>query len=448
MADTGHQTLPTHPRAWHTHIWALTWPVILANVTIPMVGVADVWVLGRDPNPALIGAAALGAAMFTSIYWLFGFLRMGTTGLVAQAYGASDRPEIAAIFVRSVSVALLLGVGMVLAQGPLSAQLFEWFNPQGEVATLARTYYDIRIYGAPGLLIYMVELGVLFGLQRMRATLILSLFLNGCNLFLDIVLVLVFDFGVAGVAWGTAISEWLAALVGFAFVLAGFKHAGTSLTQRANTWMTGKLNALFNLSSNLILRTFCVQMPFLVGIALATRIGETTLATHAVLMQLFFIMTYSLDGFAHTAETLTGYCYGARRPRDLRKASYYSAIWAFALAVLTALVYLLFADWMVALLTVAEPVRDLAAEFIPWLALAPLLCIWAFLLDGIFIGTTHIKEMRNAMLLSAIVWLAALYPTYQAWGYHGVWFAMNLFMLVRGLSLAAYYPRIERAASQ
>jgi len=440
-------TFPTTPRQWHARVWHMTWPVIIANITIPMVGVADVAVMGRLPDPVYIAAVAMGAAMFSAMYWMFGFLRMGTTGLVAQAMGGNDIPTAVAVFFRAGVIAATLGSAIILLQWPLQTLLFQLFEPDAQLAAHASTYFRLRIFGAPGLLVHLVELGILFGLQRMRDTLWLSLALNVSNLVLDVVLVLGFGMGTAGVALGTAVSEWGAAGLGAWLAIRALKQAGWQGHLPRNLWQKAPVLRLFNLSGNLVLRTFFVQLPFFVGAVAATSIGQLTLAAHGVLMQLFFVMTSSLDGFAHTAETLAGYSYGARNPQQLRQASIYCTVWALLLSIITATTYLLAGEVFINLLTLSPEVRQTAITYLPWLALAPLFCVWAFLFDGIFIGTTHIVEMRNSMIIAAVVWAGVLWWTFDDMAYHGVWLAMNGFMLVRGLLLAGYYPRIERAAA-
>ncbi len=428
-------------------MWALSWPVILANLTIPLVGVADVFVMGRMPDPAYIAAVAMGSAMFSAVYWLFGFLRMGTTGLAAQAYGQASPEQLARIFARGLLVAAVLGLALVLLQTVLETLLFSLFDASAGVAALAAAYYEIRIFGAPGLLLYLVTLGMLFGLQRMRDTLWLSIGLNATNLFLDVLFVLGFGWGVEGVALGTIVSEWGAAALGVVLVLRAMRSVGWDGARPTDVFERAGLTRLLHVSSNLVLRTFFVQLPFFVGTLLATGLGDVTLAAHGVLMQLFFLMTYSLDGFAHTAETLAGYSYGARNAAELRRASAYCAFWAAVLALATALLFLVAGQPFINLLTVAPEVREVAAVYLPWVALAPIFCIWAFLFDGIFIGTTHIAEMRNAMIASAVVWAVVLGVTYENFAYHAVWAAMNVFMLSRGVLLALLYPRIERGAA-
>ncbi len=400
--------------------------------------------MGQLTDPAYIAAVAMGAAMFSAVYWMFGFLRMGTTGLAAQAYGRRDHDEVSGVFLRASFIAAGLGGLIVACQWPLRELLFLLFQASPQVTELADNYYTIRVWGAPALLIHLVQLGTLFGLQRMKDTLWLSIGLNISNLVLDVVLVLGFGLDVRGVALGTVISEWGAAGFGLWLVIRALP--GNKPLRSLVLWDAEKVTDLFNISGNLVLRTFFVQMPFFAGTVLATRLGDITLAAHGVLMQLFFVMTYSIDGFAHTAETLAGYAYGARDAKQLRTASIYASVWALFLALLTGLIYLLGGETFIALLTQSEAVRSAASAYLPWVALAPLLCIWAFLLDGIFIGTTFIKEMRNAMVLASLGWALLLALTFDSWGYHAVWLGMNFFMLLRAALLGIYYPRIEAGA--
>lgn len=432
-------------RDWHQHVWSLSWPVILANVTVPLVGLVDVVVLGRSPDPIYIAAVAMGAAMFNAVYWLFGFLRMGTTGLSAQAYGRRDMDEVAAIFVRAISVAIGLGLLIVALQSPLVTLLLSLFQPSAELGALSTQYYDIRVWGAPAMLIHFVELGILFGLQRMTYTLYLSVGLNLTNLILDVVFVIGLDMGVPGVAMGTVISEWGAAGFGLFLVLRALSQINANVARDALSDAQALL-AFFSIGGNLIIRTFFVQLPFFAGTVLATRLDETTLALHGVLMQLFFVMTYTLDAFAHSAETLTGYFYGAKDAIKLRLAAIYSTVWGGGLAVIQGLVYLVFGTVFVSLMTESIGIQNSSQVYMGWVALAPILCVGAFLLDGIFIGTTHIKEMRNAMIASTVIWAAVLALTFSSYQYHAVWFCMNLFMLTRTILLGWQYPKIERAA--
>jgi len=404
--------------------------------------------MGRFPEAKFIAAVTMGAALFSAVYWLFGFLRMGTTGLAAQAYGRGDINEVLAVGLRAGAVALVIGTAIVLLQIPLKWLLFKLFDASAEVAELARVYYEIRIYGAPGLLIYLVALGMLFGLQRMRDTLWLSIGFNLSNIILNALLVLVFNYGVAGVAMGTVISEWFAAAAGVGFVYRALRLSGWQGNWPVHIWIGDAVRALFHIGSNLVVRTFFVQLPFFVGTIMATGLGDVTLAAHGVLMQLFFVMTYGLDGFAHSAETLAGYAYGGRAPDNLRKTTQFCAFWAVVVAAVTGLLFWLLGESFIAVLTTSPLVQETAAAYLPWLIISPILCVWAFLFDGIFIGTTHIVEMRNAMILSALVWAISLAGFFHLWGYHAVWLGMSVFMITRSILLALYYPRIEQAAAR
>ena len=389
---------------------------------------------------------------------MFGFLRMGTTGLAAQEFGAGAIEEVATIFMRAVVIALVLGGLIVTLQWPLHLLLFGLFSSSQEVQDLAAAYYHIRIWGAPALLVHLVQLGILFALQRMRDTLILSVGLNMTNLVLDILFVLGFGWGVEGVALATLVSEWGAMFIGLVLVVRALKtnhwQGFQSWRQKQpKLWNMLAAKRLFHVSSNLVLRTFFVQLPFFVGTLVASNLRaiesanhDLVLAVHGVLMQLFFVMTYALDGFAHTAETLTGFAYGAKSPKQLRQATLYSCVWCLLLALFIAGNFWLAGDFYVSWLTTSPEIQNTATSYMPWLVIAPFFCLLAFVFDGIFIGTTHIVEMRNSMILAVIVWAACLWLSFDSLGYHAVWLSTIVFMLVRSALLGYYYPKIEQGA--
>lgn len=437
----------------HARIWSLTWPVIFANVTTPLVGIADVWVMGRLPDPAFIGAVAVGAAIFSALYWLFIFLRMGTTGLVSQAYGEHGHDSVGAadvvvsIMARAALIAIALGTVIVLLQWPLALGMFTLFQASEGVEQLAEAYFSLRIFGVPGFLLHLVNLGVLFGLQDMRATMYLNLALSITNLVLDVFFVLGLGMGVEGVALGTVLAEWGAALLGFYLVSRALARLGWRRRRPQNIADRQALTRLFDLSGNLILRTFFVNLPFFVNSLVAASMGDVLLAVNAVLMQLFFVAIYGVDGFAHTAETLTGYAYGAGRVAALRRATVLSMVWGFVVAAAMAVLYGLFAQGFVDALSTAESVREAAGDYLIWIVLIPFACVGAFIFDGVFIGTTHITEMRNAMAASAAVWGAVLYLCLPSLEYHAIWIAMIAFMATRSVLLWAYYGRVEAGAT-
>ncbi|MFW6094258.1 MAG: MATE family efflux transporter [Pseudomonadota bacterium] len=440
------EALPQTRNAWHRRVWSLAWPVVLANLTIPLVGAVDTAVMGRLPDAAYMGAVAVGAAVFNALYWIFGFLRMGTTGLAAQAHGARDPDELLAVVLRAAGIALVLGGALVAAHLPVLKLALAVFPASDQVETLAGDYFRLRIWGAPALLTHFVVLGALFGLQRMGTALLVSVILNVSNVILDYVLVMVCGWGVEGVAAGTVISEWTAAMAGAALLARILRRTGTRRLPRGALLHRERLLALFGVSANLIVRSFFVQLPFFTFTVLGSGLGDTILAANAALMQLFFFMAYGLDSLAHTAETLAGHAFGARdRPR-LRAAAGYTLLWSVLLALGIAATYAVAGPLLIDLLTELPEVRETAREYLPWLVLAPLAAVGAFHLDGVFIGTTRTVALRNSMFVAALAYLLTVWLGLGQLGNHGLWLAMMVFMVVRTGLLAALYPRLERLA--
>jgi MATE family multidrug resistance protein len=301
--------------------------------------------------------------------------------------------------------------------------------------------------GAPALLTHFVILGTLFGLQRMGSALLVTILLNVSNVVLDLVFVMVLGWGVDGVAAGTAISEWLAAAVGLVLVTRRLRSHGGRRPSAAAVLRRDRLLALTGVSLNLIVRTFFVQLPFFAFTVLAAGFGDRILAANAVLMQMFFIMAYGLDALAHTAETLAGHAFGARDRATLRTAAGYTLFWSVLIALAVSVAYALAGGWLIDLMTTLPEVRQTARDYLPWLVLAPLAAVGAFHLDGVFIGTTRIVELRNSMLGAFLCYVAALWLTLDQLGNHGLWLAMMVFMVARTVLLGALYPRLERMAA-
>ncbi len=440
-------TLPESPRQWHERIWSLSWPVILANITIPLVAIVDTAVMGRMPQPAYIGAVAIGATIFSSIYWILGFLRMGTTGLIAQALGARQTAEVVNIAARGLATAVAIGIVILALNLPLYELAFWIFDASEHVEALAGTYFSIRIWGSPALMLYLVELGILFGLQKVRQTLLMSLLLNLTNVLLDVVFVLGFGWGVSGVAAATILAEWSAALAGLVIVARTLEIQGWNRKWPVAIWSRQKVLHLFELNGNLVIRSFFVQLPFFVFTVVAASLGDLVLAANAIIMQFFYLTAFALDAFAHTAETLTGFAFGARKPLALRKATLLSLGWAVLIAILIAVFYALLGPSVIALLTNLTEVRELAESLLPWAIAGPLVSVVAFHLDGVFIGTTRTRELRNSMFLAALVYAGVLWGTLEPLGNQGLWLAMTTFFLIRGVLLAVQYPKIERLCS-
>lgn len=429
---------------WHRRVWKLSWPIILANLTVPLVGIVDTAVMGHMPTANYIAAVALGAMLYSSVYWLFGFLRMGTTALVAQAHGADDAEQLRAALWRGALMAICIALTLLAVSPLLLAGAALLINAEPLVTPLTLEYLQIRLFGTPAYFVYLVVLGGLFGTQKMGATMLLTLLFNLLNVTLDLVFVLVFDWGVAGVAWGTVCSEWIAAAVGIRLIWQPLELA--KLPTRDTFWSGARWTALLGMSRDLLIRTFFVQLPFLANTLLAARLGSVVLAGNAILMQFFFVVTYALDGFAHTAEALTGFAVGSRQRQALHTAAVYCGIWAAGLGTASAIILAVLGIPLIGFMTDITAVRASAREFLPWVIGLPLAGVAAFVYDGIYIGAGAARELRNAMLLAALVYLSivGIATMVDELTNSMLWLGMLLFMLTRGILLALGYPKLMR----
>ena len=436
--------LPQTNREWHQRVWGLSWPILLSNLSVPFAGIVDTAVVGHLPNPVYIGAVAIGALIFSTVYWLFGFLRMSTTGFVAQSLGAGNDREMRATIVRAGLLAVLIGLVLVISQYPLREISFFLMQGSSEVEEVARTYFDVRIYGAPAALLNWVVLGLLFGLQRMRAALVVQLVLNLCNIILDVLFVMGFGWGVQGVAVATVISEYASLLVGILFL----KQSLGPLTTRIDWRGVLGTEALFDtivVNTNIMLRSFFALFVFFYFTSVSARFGDVVLAVNVILMHLLNLVSYGMDGFANAVEALGGNTYGRKDLKAFRKSVQFTTVWAFLLAIVFTAVYWLGGAVFVAMMTDIPSVKDTADTYLPWIIVLPLLSVWGFQLDGIFIGATHSREMRNSMLISMLVFIAAVWVLTPGLANHGLWLSMCVFMVLRAVTLGLYYPRIERA---
>jgi len=402
--------------------------------------------MGHLPDPAYIGAVALGAVIFSFLYWGFGFLRMGTTGFIAQAYGAGELDEMRSSMARALLLAVLLGSVVIALQWPIGYAALSALDAEPQIESLTADYYRIRVWSAPAALLQYVVLGSLIGLQNTRAVLVLQLVLNGTNVVLDLLFVLGFGWDVKGVAAATLISECLAAAVGL-WLLRRSLRPLAGRYDRTTLLDPGRLTALLRVNGNIFIRTLCLIFAFAYFTALSSSLGALTLAANAVLMHLQHFLAYGLDGFAHAAETLVGSAYGRRDRPAFRAAVRTTTIWAAAIALLYTVLYAIAGSGFVALLTNIEPVRSEAHRYLPWLIVSPLISVWSFQLDGIFIGSTHSREMRNGMIVSLAIFLVATWVLLPMLGNHGLWCALAIFLIVRAVTLGLYFGRIERSLS-
>lgn len=431
----------THRRVLHVAL-----PIVLSNATVPILGAVDTGVVGQLGAAAPIGAVGIGAIILVSVYWIFGFLRMGTTGLVAQARGAGDVAETGALLMRALMIGAAAGVVMVAGQAALLQAAF-WIAPASdEVERLARIYLGVRIWGAPAAIAVYAVTGWLIGMERTRAVLVLQLVTNTVNVVLSVWFVLWLDWGVAGVAFGTLIAEWTGLALGLWLCRSAF--AGEQWRDWARVFDAVKLRRMAQVNGDIMVRSVVLQGSFTAFLFFGAGLGDVTLAANQVLLQFLEITAYALDGFAFAAEALVGQTLGQRDRAALRRASIVSSQWGVGLALGLAVFFLVCGPWLIDLMATSPEVRAEARAYLPWLVAAPVIGIAAWMLDGVFIGATQTREMRNAALISVAVYAATLALLLPVFGNTGLWAALMTLNVARGVTLALRYPALEARAAR
>ncbi|MCZ6827648.1 MAG: MATE family efflux transporter [Gammaproteobacteria bacterium] len=426
----------------HRNVWRIAAPLIVSNITVPLLGMVDTAVMGHLPDARFLGAVAIGATIFSFLFIGFNFLRMGTTGVTAQAHGAGDDDGIRAGLGQAALLAVSIGALLILFQYPLRVAAMWLLSPDAEVLPEASIYFSIRIWGAPFTLLNFALIGWFIGMQSGRGPLYLMLAINLSNILLDLLFVVGIGMTADGVALASVIAE--ACGSGLGLWLAARKlrsHPGRWLRQHLSDQVA--LKRLVHVNSNLLVRTLSLMFAFGFLIAQSSRQGQIILAANAVMMQFQYLMAYALDGFANAAEALAGKAIGARDNKAFRKAVRVSLIWSLIVAVIFSLGFLVFGRGIVNLLTTLTDVREATYLYLPWIIVSPLLSVWSFLYDGVFVGGTRAREMRNTMLFSVfLIYLPAFYLL-QPLGNNGLWLAFMLFMSARGISMHYLYKRIR-----
>lgn len=423
----------------HRLVLLIAVPMTLGFMTTPLLGLTDTAVVGHLGEAHALAGLAIGAMLFDLIFASFNFLRASTTGLVAQAYGRGDNREQQAVFWRALVSALACGLVILLCSPLLLKGGLALMGPEGDVAEATATYFSIRILSGPAALANYAILGFVLGCGQGPTGLALQILINGINIVLSILLGLVLDWGVAGVAWGTMIGETVGTVAGLAVVIWRFDRA--QRPSRREILDRSRLVQLFALNRDILIRTFVLLAAFTLMTRIATGFGAVTLAANAVLMNFVLISAFYLDGLANAAEQLTGRAIGAGFRPAFDRSLKLTTLWSFALAAIASLFFLLAGPAIIALLTTAADVRAEAAAYLPWAAVTGLTGALAYLMDGVFIGATWSNDMRNRMLMAFAGYCLAL-ALFVPWlGNHGLWLAMNVFLLLRGLLLAVLVRR-------
>ncbi|MER5171690.1 MATE family efflux transporter [Thioclava kandeliae] len=425
----------------HRRVLAIALPVVLSNVTVPLLGLVDTAVVGQLGEAAPIGAVGVGAVILSSLYWVFGFLRMGTTGLVAQAYGRGDRVETAAGLLRALLIALVAGLVLIALQGWLFELAFRLAPASDAVESLARDYLAIRIWGAPATIGLYGLIGWLIALERTRSILLIQVAMNALNVGLDFLFVLGLGWGVEGVAWATLISEVLGALGALWLARGAFVPAAMRI---ARLFDRVELMKLLRVNADIMIRSVLLQASFTTFLFLSAGRGDVALAANQVLLQFLQITSFALDGFAFAAESLVGQAVGAGSVARLRRAGGISGIWGLGFSLALGLVFAVAGGKIIDVMAQAGEVRSVARDYLPWLVVMPLVSVGSYILDGIFIGATQTRAMRNAMIVTVTIYACLLYVMVPLWGNHGLWGALMVLNFLRALTLGGLYPGLER----
>ncbi|MEE8495824.1 MAG: MATE family efflux transporter [Xanthomonadales bacterium] len=436
---------PEETRSPHLRVWAIAGPAILANSSAPMVGFVDIWAIGHLPGAVHLAAVGLGSVIFSYIMWTFGFLRMGTTGLVAQAKGRNDSEELLATVIRSSALALFCGLLLLALQEPILALSLKAMAPPEGVAEITAQYFRIRIWAAPFTLLVFVISGVLFGLGRTRAVLWIQLLLNLTNGVLNVALVVGLDMGVPGVAWGTLIAQCLAALASIWVMINLFGWTTLLGAMRdARSWVLERFRQLVLINGFIFIRTIFLMTALAMVMRVAGGMGETAMAASHVINQFMLLLALGLDGFAHAAEALAGAAWGLGKRDVFRRWVVITSAWAVGASLVYSLFFWLGGNSIIAVLTDLEDVRALSRDLMPLLVIMPVVSVWCYQMDGVFIGATAAGAMMVTMGIAFGIYLLILDPMTSAWGLRGLWGAVLVFIAVRGISQLIWYPYLER----
>lgn len=430
---------------------SLALPMILSNITVPLLGLVDTAVIGHLSHAYYLGGSTVGAMIITFIIWLCGFLRMSTTGLTAQAFGAKDNVANLYVLSRGLLVALLLAL-LFIAFKHIYIDFSLWLAGGSEqVQFYAKTYANIRIWGLPAALANLVLLGWLLGNHRAKQVMWLLIITNVLNLLLDLVFVLLLDMNVAGVAYATLIAEYTTLFLGLAVIFKGNTPWWQLFKDRLiNNWLTlfalPEMKSYFALNRDILIRTLCLEFCFVFMTFQGARLGDDIVAANAILMNFLLLISFGLDGIANAAEVMVGEAKGAKNKHKLKQVVITALVATGIFAVLYAALFALLGPWFIEQITSIDSVIIIAKEYVVWLYVMPILACWCYLFDGIYVGLMQAKVMRNSMMLSTFLGFFPLWYIFQALGNHALWLAFSIFMVLRGVTLAwHYYQKVAKA---
>lgn len=419
-------------------VWRIALPMILSNLSVPLLGMVDTGVTGHLESPAYLGAVAIGSLIFSFLYTGMNFLRMGTTGIAAQRFGAADDTGLRVSLGQALIVAMAIAAILLVLKWPIGQLAMRLIGAGDEIRAFTLEYFHIRIWSAPGTLANMVLIGWFIGLSNARVPLAMFLTVNLGNVVLDLVFVLGLGMDVDGVALASVIAEYAGLGVGLSF-------AARELRLRGGGWPLDKLTniseygAFFSVNANLFIRTIALMLAIGFVTAQGARMGAVILAANAIMMNFQNLTAFALDGIAHATEALVGKAVGQRNREAFRQAVRLCLRWSLLFAACFSVCYWLLGPLLIDTLTDLDDVRAAAKRYLPWMILSPLISVWSFLYDGVFVGATRARDMRNIMLVSTFAVFLPAWWLLQGWGNHGLWLAFMLFLASRGLGMHLMY---------
>jgi MATE family multidrug resistance protein len=412
--------------------------MMLSNITVPLLGMVDTGVTGHLESAVYLGAVAIGSTIFGFLYSGVNFLRMGTTGITAQRFGADDDDGLRVALGQALAVSTAIAIALILLQVPLGTLAMKLIGPEPEVAAFANQYFSIRIWSAPATLANYALIGWFIGLQNARVPLYIVLAINLTNIALDLIFVLLLGMKVDGVAAASVVAEFAGVAVGISFAISELRRRGGHLDVSHLTTLK-EYAEFFSINVNLFIRTMALMFTFAFVTAAGARMGGLILAANAILINLLHLIAFALDGLAHAAEALVGKAAGARNRLAVERSVHLTMRWSLYVAIAFSILFWIAGPLLVRVLTDIPDVVDTTLQYLPWMIAAPVIAFWAYLYDGVFVGTTRAKEMRNSMVGSAFLVFLPAWFAFRFLGNHGLWLAVMIFLASRGITLYYYY---------
>ena len=422
----------------------LSIPVFLSNLAIPLVGMVDTGLMGNLGETKYLAATSIATSVMTMIIWSFGFLRMGTVGIVSQAYGKGDYREIVKTLLRNFVIALFIALAIIILKPLIYSSIQYFFNTSLETQKLINTYLNVRVFSVPAELLIYILVGFYLGIQKTKISSLLIVLLSVLNIVFSSILVLSYNLNVFGVALGTLAASYITMIIfsifTYNFIIKKFKI----IPKFERLIVKSKLLKLFNINFDIFIRTLFLTFSFLWVTYLGSKLGEDYLAVNAILMQFIILAAFFLDAYAFSTEGIVGYTVGRRNKTSFLSVVKNSIQLSFFTALIISIIYLIFFKEIINVITDIEILRFISYKHFIWIIIIPPLASFCYQLDGIFIGASQTKEMRNAMILSVIIFIGISIYLTRYFGNHGLWFSLLLFMILRSLTLQFYFKKILR----